>query len=212
MGQTRGDGVLAASAVRTVVIDKGLTRHTSTSLGQTMRRWRTVVLVVWGLAFGAANAATGATYGDWVLGSTTDGDFYAGVVNDSGAILQKRCSPSSGLCGWYLVTDTGCDKNITAPGLFSAPGGVTSINVSCVQPLVYKGKTYYQYSVNDPDLMDKMTEAHGILGIAVALQDGRFQVYRFSLKGAQQAVLKLMEGAIKARDLQQQRGTGNSTL
>jgi len=42
--------------------------------------------------------------------------------------------------------------------------------------LVYKRKTHYQYSVNDPDLMDKITEAKGILGIAVALQDGRFQV------------------------------------
>lgn len=34
-------------------------------------------------------ATPGATFGDWSLGSTADGQLYAGTTNDSGGMLIK---------------------------------------------------------------------------------------------------------------------------
>ncbi len=53
----------------------------------------------------------------------------------------------------------------------------------------------YRYLLHNPDLMDSIVESSTPLGIAVALDSGLFQVYRFSMKGGKDAI-----GAVVGRD------------
>ncbi|SAL19428.1 hypothetical protein AWB71_00938 [Caballeronia peredens] len=140
----------------------------------------------------------GATIGSWITGSTEDGQqLFAGSVNESGGMLTKACRPSSGVCYWYLITSTICDKGQTTPALFSTSKGAVPFQLSCESTIVQNGKTMYRSLILNPDLMDSMLESTMPLGIAVALEDGRFAVYRFPMSGAKRAVSILMEGASK---------------
>lgn len=57
----------------------------------------------------------------------------------------------------------------------------------------------YRYLLHNPDLMDSIVESSTPLGIAVALDSGLFQVYRFSMKGGKDAIGAVVEGAIRLR-------------
>ncbi|MFP3558864.1 hypothetical protein SB861_50700 [Paraburkholderia sp. SIMBA_049] len=153
-------------------------------------------LLAFAMALTLPLAATSAPIGDWTTGSTDDGLLYAGAVNDSGGALMKACNPSSGYCYWYLVTATSCDKGLSIPALFSTSTGARSFQLTCDTPIKGPSGTMYRAVINDPDTMDALLDSTRPLGIAVALQDGRFAVYRFSMAGAKRAVSILMEGTL----------------
>jgi hypothetical protein len=69
----------------------------------------------------------------------------------------------------------------------------------------------YRSVILNPDMMDSILESTMPLGIAVALEDGRFAVYRFSMSGAKSAVSILMEGATKLNQ-SSKTGTKDTTL
>ncbi len=152
-----------------------------------------------------------APIGDWTTGATDDGQLYAASVNDSGGLLTKACRPTAGYCYWYLMTETNCDKGQTVPALFSTSRGAFPFQLTCDTPVTINGRTLYRAQINDPDTMDSLLDSTRPLGIAVALQDGRFGVYRFSMTGAKQAVSILMQGALKLNNSSQQ-GTRDSSL
>jgi hypothetical protein len=152
-----------------------------------------------------------AQIGDWSTGATDDGQLYAGSVNESGGMLTKACRPSVGFCYWYLMTSTSCDKGQTVPALFSTSLGAFPFQLTCDTPVTINGRTLYRAKINEPDTMDSILDSTRPLGIAVALQDGRFAVYRFSMTGAKQAVSILMQGATKLNNSSQQ-GTRDSSL
>lgn len=146
--------------------------------------------------------ANSATVGDWFTGSTDDGQLYAGATNESGGFLMKSCQPSSGLCRWILVTATRCEGSTTAPALLSSSRGSAAMEISCdgsVKDASPAGVLKYRYLLHDPDLMDGIVESSTPLGIAVALDNGRFQVYRFSMKGAKDAIAALLEATMRLR-------------
>lgn len=153
-----------------------------------------------------------APIGDWITGSTDDGQqLFAGSINESGGMLTKACRPASGICYWYLITSTICDKGQAAPALFSTSKGAVPFQLSCESTVVQNGKTMYRSLILNPDLMDSILESTMPLGIAVALEDGRFAVYRFSMSGAKRAVSILMEGANKLNQ-SSKTGTKDTTL
>ncbi|SAK92864.1 hypothetical protein AWB80_06727 [Caballeronia pedi] len=163
-------------------------------------------------ALTAPCASYGASLGDWITGSTPDGQqLYAGSINESGGTLTKACRPATGVCYWYLITSTICDKGQTVPALFSTSKGAVPFQLSCETAVVQDGKTNYRSIILDPDKMDSILESTMPLGIAVALQDGRFAVYRFSMSGAKRAVSILMEGANKLGQ-PNSKGTRDTTL
>jgi hypothetical protein len=69
----------------------------------------------------------------------------------------------------------------------------------------------YRAQISNPDTMDSLLDSTMPLGIAVALLDGRFAVYRFSMTGAKQAISILMQGATKLNNSNRQ-GTRDSAL
>lgn len=168
--------------------------------------------VVFAAALALPLMSEAAPIGDWTTGSTDDGQLFAGSVNDSGGTLMKGCNPSAGICYWYLITSTSCGNGVTAPALFSASSGVVTLKLICDGPIKQSGRTMYRSHIADPDTMDSLLDSTRPLGIAVALDDGRFAVYRFSMTGAKRAVSILMQGAVKLFNNANQQGTRDSAL
>jgi hypothetical protein len=156
-------------------------------------------------------ASRAAPIGDWTTGATDDGQLFAGSINDSGGMLMKGCRPSAGICYWYLMTATSCEKGQTVPALFSTSLGAVPFQLTCDTPTTQNGRTMFRAQISNPDAMDALLDSTMPLGIAVALTDGRFAVYRFSMSGAKQAVSILMQGAAKLNNSNQQ-GTRDSAL
>lgn len=153
-----------------------------------------------------------APIGDWITGASDDGQLYAGSVNDSGGMLMKGCRPSAGVCYWYLATSASCDKGTVAPALVSSSPGAVPVKLICDGAFTHSGKTMYREEIANPDTMDSLLDSNRPLGIAVALDDGRFAVYRFSMIGAKEAVTILMQGALKLFNNSNQQGTRDSAL
>ncbi|RQS11102.1 hypothetical protein DIE07_12510 [Burkholderia sp. Bp9002] len=168
--------------------------------------------VVFAAALALPLVSQAASFGDWTTGATDDGQLYAGAINDSGGMLMKGCSPSVGVCYWYLVTSTSCNKGSTTPALFSTSSGAVPLKLICDRPFMQGGRTMYRAEIADPDTMDSLLDSNRPLGIAVALDDGRFAVYRFSMAGARRAVSILMKGALKLFNKSNQQGTRDSAL
>lgn len=167
--------------------------------------------VVLAAALAVPLTSESAPIGDWITGATDDGQLFAGSVNDSGGTLMKACRPTAGVCYWYLVTATSCEKGVASPALFSTSLGAIPIQLTCDTPITQSGHTMFRAQIGNPDAMDSLLDSTMPLGIAVALQDGRFAVYRFSMSGAKQAVSILMRGATQLNNSHQQ-GTRDSSL
>lgn len=148
-----------------------------------------------------AYATPGATFGDWSLGSTADGQLYAGTTNDSGGMLIKGCDPSKAACYWYLITYTACDVGALSPALINSTLGTATVNLQCDGGADLQGGRMYRYQVGNPDLLDSVATGSSNVGIAVGLVDGQFKVYRFSLKGASTAISTLLKGALSTPTL-----------
>ncbi|WP_174964173.1 hypothetical protein [Burkholderia ubonensis] len=101
---------------------------------------------------------------------------------------------------------------MTAPALFSTSSGAVPLKLICDGPVTQRGRTMYRAEIADPDTMDSLLDSSRPLGIAVALDDGRFAVYRFSMAGAKKAVSILMQGALKLFNKSNQQGTRDSAL
>jgi hypothetical protein len=136
--------------------------------------------------------------GDWVTGTASDGNLFAGVMNESGSMLMKTCNPTTGMCYWILIAATPCNGQ-TSPALFNAEAGSSTHTVSCIGPASGKGLLMYRYAIGDPDDIDALIASKTPIGIAVALESGRFQVFRFSMKGGSTAISILTQAMTRTK-------------
>ncbi len=145
----------------------------------------------------AANV-NAATFGDWGTGTTEDGNLFAAVVNESQSVLMKVCITGDGKCIWYLGTQTSCESGGKSPALINSSLGAFTAELVCDRPIQLTSGLRYRYAIVNYDLLDKIaTSANGAFGIAIALESGRFAVYRFSSSGGKQAISTLEEAALR---------------
>ncbi|MHA3017025.1 hypothetical protein E6A55_31260 [Cupriavidus necator H16] len=152
------------------------------------------------LSIASMGTANAAPFGDWATGTTTDGNLYAAVVNESQSVLMKVCVSGDSTCIWYLGTQTRCESGGKSPALINSSLGATTVELVCDRQIQLRNTTglHYRYAILNYDLMDKIAaSATGAFGIAVALESGRFAVYRFSSSGGKQAVSTLEEAALR---------------
>ena len=146
---------------------------------------RLVALAVLFLASIAAEAQQ--TVGDWMVSSADDGPFIA-TVNDSGGLLGKYCYMSQNGCVWLIVTSVRCDDNSEYPVLINAEAGATYTSVRC-SPI--SGKNRYVFL--NPDLVDQAVKTGAQIGFAFPMQGGSFQVARFGIQRATNALAALQQ-------------------
>lgn len=144
------------------------------------------------LAFCVAHAEELGHFGSWSYGhaSTSPDRWYAMTVNAGATAFDKLCIPSENACYWELVSPARCEEGHHSPVLVSSSIGALGASLTCTgHSFEVKGTVYYEEVLNHPRQLDRIvTQNHGVIGIALALQDGAFESQRFSLDGAVEAL------------------------
>jgi hypothetical protein len=143
--------------------------------------------------------SSSATYGqpnmfrDWAVGVTSDKKgVFAATVNESGGVFGEYCYPSSDTCFWLLSNETTCDDGNTYPVLVNTDTGSATTTIVCKK---VDGKARYVFASYRE--IESSIKGARWLGMAFPMESGRFQVSRFSLAGASEAV-SFMERTMKA--------------
>ncbi len=140
-----------------------------------------------------ASSAQLRMFGSWGIGPIVDNEgVYAATINDSEAIFGQYCYPDKGACYWLLANDIDCDTGSKYPVLVNTDSGASSLELLC-----FKLKDKGRYAFTDFDAIDKIARGSTRLGIAFPMQNGLFQVHRFSLDGSTRAVDVMREAAEK---------------
>jgi len=151
-------------------------------------------------------------FGDWIVGVTEEGMPYAAAINSAGDILMKRCDAVAMTCTWFQGISISCKEDASSPVLLNSPSGSATHTIFCRGSYSSGGRIYYKYELDNQDQFDSVVAASsGIIGFAMPLESGQFNVTRFSLKGAKgaiNAVLQLTREMAKRGNSQ----TGNQRL
>ena len=132
------------------------------------------------LLCGAVNAQT---YQDWHVVANDADTVTASTTNASGGRLMKSCYVSTQNCMWGMSLGPSCNDGESYVVLVNAKSGVQSIGTIC------RGakKTEQHMVFDDFAAMEKISSNDEMIGFAVAMEGGQFQVVRFSLLGSEAA-------------------------
>ena len=149
-------------------------------------RWDLQAILAVGAIFMATCAAQAdSPHHDWSTSLSTDGrSVFAGNVNSDGSVLMETCSATTKVCTWLMGGDTACEQGKSSPALINTEKYAGHIDLVC------NGKLEsgpYSYSFSDWKTLESLIKDSKFVGIAVAIGDTKFKVYRFSLFGMTEA-------------------------
>jgi hypothetical protein len=141
-------------------------------------------------------------YGAW---TTRDmGDFtIASTVNESGSAFGAVCGKN---CVWFVNFQSECKAGDEYPAMINGPSGSYAIELRCYHLDKYRLLTF---SMTNDSL--NILAKNGEVGFAFPFAGGKFGVSRFSLEGAENAVLKALD-IINARRQGNQEGLRDFTI
>jgi hypothetical protein len=147
------------------------------------------------------------TFRDWAVGVTADKEgLFAATVNESGGVFGEYCYPAQSNCWWVLSNDTICEDGSKYPVLVNTDKGSASTQIVCMK---VDGKSRYVFAPYKE--IETIIEGARWLGMAFPMQNGRFQVSRFSLDGAAEAV-PFMERKMKSTTERASQSTADEVL
>jgi len=155
-------------------------------------RCSVVKLFILGLVCLFTNFSVSAEGWDW---SSTDGGVYLAVVdNKAGNTFGQICVVENSSCYYFLYIDFSCDEGAEFPSLINSEHGAHSVSLQCAGLF----KDGYLLSFNDFDQTDNIARKSVTLGVAVALESGKFAVNRFNLRGSSKTIDAMREAALQS--------------
>lgn len=125
--------------------------------------------------------------GDWDLDFSIEGIQIAKVVNASGTALGILCTLGVDKCVAYLaLSDMTCSPGKSFPMMMNIATGATNLSARCEKLEVQR--VVHMLVLDEFSAFTSAVESGGEIGFAVPLDDGKFQVMRFSSRGAVAAV------------------------
>jgi hypothetical protein len=128
-----------------------------------------------------------STIADWTLQTTAEMQ-RTYTLSNTGASFGVFCLLQTNSCIVYLGTGTPCAEGTVSPLLMNASTGAASLNAICAKLSNDQGQPVFVYRISEMDICVKGAEAGGDFGIALPLTNGQFVVYRFSGRGATDAI------------------------
>jgi len=104
--------------------------------------------------------------------------------NATGSILGTYCDSKE--CFSYFEVRKTCEQNQSTPLLINSKLGAIYTSATCFVVLS-EGKKRYVNKIVDSNIVQTMTNGD-VIGIAIPLVGGEFQVSRFSLKGYSKSI------------------------
>lgn len=164
-----------------------------------MRHQLSGSLVIIALLVGAAwvgGAEAQVRFGRWGVVPANDGSsIIAATTNDSGQILGQGCWYATAECIWLIALDIACIKDQKGHVLANTDTGTIMLDIYCLDGAPIVSSTRYRYAFTDFDKIDHLVRGNSIIGFAMALKSGGFQVVRFHLSGAAEAVTAMRNAA-----------------
>lgn len=153
-------------------------------------------IVLLGLLGPLTCRAEPVSVGNWSV--DTNGKYVSAyTVNESESVFGMLCDSES--CVFYTNLRTTCEKGTQYQSLISgSAGGATAMVLHC-RPITENGQTRYILLIGGFDDMEQIVMGGGVLGIAVVLQSGEFNVSRFDLKDARRATELAASQATKVK-------------
>ncbi|RXJ72696.1 hypothetical protein CS022_13730 [Veronia nyctiphanis] len=130
---------------------------------------------------------------DWMVNTDGAEYYFAATVNNSNDIFGKYCYFDSEKCLFLVGVDITCEKGFEYPALVNSEYAAIHVTLHC-------GDTFGSQNVMvlEPyDDIDLAILQGSQFGIAVPMESGKFQVSRFSLSGAADAIESMMDAAIR---------------
>lgn len=131
---------------------------------------------------GLSIAQSAGKYGDWTV-KRAQGVSNASTTNSSGSSIGFLCVGGSEMCGPYLALSVDCEETATYPTMINSPVGAFHATTTCA---IIAGRKYHL--INEVEIFNQAIESGGEIGFAFPLQNGKFQVARFSTIGAITAI------------------------
>lgn len=133
---------------------------------------------------------------DWAW-EISGGDMnYAATVNNNNHVLGQYCYIESGNCIYIFSVNASCEEGEIYPGLINSDVGSATIELLCS----HKNETQHVYIISTFEDIDLIIKSANRVGIAFPLDNDRFQVSRFSLKGSTKAILNMRDRTMRMID------------
>jgi len=127
--------------------------------------------------------------GDWTIDLTSEYS-EAYIYNETKSLFGIICYEK---CIFYInPSNISCDENSKYNMLMNAENEARALEAECV-----KLQNKYIRIFQDFNVVNNAVKESSFIGFAFALQNGQFNVSRFSLNGAQSAIKQTLENAIK---------------
>ncbi len=124
-------------------------------------------------------------FANWVTGAMDDNEgYFAATVNDSTSIFGQYCYAGSGQCLWLLAVNINCEDGSRYPVLINGDGGSAQMEIVCKK---LGDKPRYVFS-NFDAINNSVKSSKKYIGFAFPLESGLFEVNRFLLDGAPEAI------------------------
>ena len=153
-----------------------------------MKRLFAIALLIFLPFFFSPKVFAQNSFGDWSVGTADDGTPFALTTNSFGQSLGKFCNSQTKTCYWMIVLETTCNLGTESLILINTDIGVFSKITTCWNPLVSGGRNFFRYFLSDPDGMDQIVAKAQSFSIAMGVGNSDFEVYKFSMSGAQYAL------------------------
>jgi hypothetical protein len=146
--------------------------------------------------------------GDWMIGlmENQEGIFIA-TMNDSKAVLGKYCFFEENQCLWLLLNDIDCNNKNEYPVLINSDVAADHMTMICTK--MADGTP--RYAISPFDTINAHIEKSNRIGIAFPLDSGKFQISRFSLTGAKDAMQLIQDFFKKVSEKLQEGGETENT-
>ncbi len=125
------------------------------------------------------------TFQQWYV-DAGEGFIFASTNNTSGDLFGQYCYAADKGCFYLIAFNTECKQGEQYSSLVNTDIGASIHLISCGGKV--EGTNLYKYMFSDFEDIDKITKSASKIGFAVPLQGDQFQVIRFSLEGAFNAI------------------------
>jgi len=131
---------------------------------------------------------------DWIWNTESPDLQWASTANDAGEALGQFCDATEGKCFYAVSFDTTCEEGASYPAIVNTDAGASAITLRCGVRL--ENGTNLMVA-SDFDQMDGLVRGATRMGFALPMESDAFRAVRFSLKGADKALDRMREVAVR---------------
>ncbi len=149
---------------------------------------------------GAAFADDREQHGDW--SSQFLEDMGEASTHENGtSVFGMLCATDS--CRYYFANGIECQTGMNYPLMLSTAAGALSIDAIC-EPMGTANGDVTLYWFNESSTLNEAFAASPEIGIAFPLAGGQFKFSKFSMKGYEAAIERMVNGVHERRNAGQQ--------